>query len=442
MNEVDMSMSKKISEHEIVTVESDRDRVRLRPAIYTTSTDKYGAIHIICNEIVDNSLDELTSRGSKGDTITLTFDEKTKFFSVVDNGGGIPHDGMLKAVSVLSSSGKYANDENSHFGQSVGYNGYGAKLLTFLSSSADFTSHQNGKFLTYIFEDGLLKETKTGKSKDHGTSVSGILSQQFVDVKNVTADDLESRYREKAFLYPDINMNFVVLNNCKIKKSVCYQGKDIAVRVAEWKPDTPVIRATGSKSVQVLENLDDDKLVDRKVNVDVAFAFTEKALDEDSDHFIIAYGNGAYNENGGTHVVGLKEGVVKWYKQCMVPNLKGKDKELQILPSDITAALCAFVTVRVYQPQFHAQVKNRLDNPEAKYAVRDVVFETLKDIKTSTANAISEIIKRVAKGRMASKKTRKKDVGNVFSKDYLDKYVDIVYNMDTVSPELLLCEGR
>lgn len=434
-------MAKNISEHEIVTVESDRDRVRLRPAIYTTSTDKYGAIHIICNEIVDNALDELTSRGSKGDTVTLTFDEKTKFFSVVDNGGGIPHDGMLNAVSVLSSSGKYANDENSHFGQSVGFNGYGSKLLTFLSTNAEFTSHQNGKFLTYIFEDGLLKETKTGKSKEHGTSVSGMLSQQFVDIKNVTADDLEIRYREKAFLYPDINMNFVVLNNKKIKKSVCYHGKDIAVRVAEWEPDTAVIRATGSKVVQVLENLDDSKLVDRKVNVDVAFAFTEKALDEDADHFIIAYGNGAYNENGGTHVVGLKDGIAKWYRQCVVPNLKGKDKELQILPSDITAALCAFVTVRVYKPQFHAQVKNRLDNPEARYAVRDIVFDTMKELKPSVTNSISEIIKRIARGRIASKKVRKKNVDNAFSKDKPEKYKPISYNIRTTSPELILVEG-
>lgn len=435
-------MSRKITDHEIVTVTSDRDRVRLRPAIYTTSTDKYGAIHIICNEIVDNALDELTSRGSIGDTMTLTFDEKTKFFSVVDNGGGIPHEGMLNAVSVLSSSGKYANDDNSHFGQSSGVNGYGQKLLTFLSTSAEFTSYQNGKFLTYVFEDGLLKETKTGKSKEHGTSVSGMIAQQFVDIKSVTAEDIESRYREKAFLYPDIKMNFVLLNNGKVKKNICYHGKDIADKVDEWKPDTAIIRATGSKTVQVLENLDDDKLVDRKVNVDVAFAFTEKALDESADYYITAYGNGVYNENGGTHVAGLKEGIVKWFKQCIVPNLKGKDKELQILPSDMTATLCAFVTARVYQPQFHAQVKNRLDNPEAKYAVRDVVFDTLKNVKPSVANSIADMIKRVARGRMASKKTRKKDVGNVFSKDHLEKYVDIVYSMDTTSPELILCEGR
>lgn len=433
--------NKKASNHEIVTVESDRDRVRLRPAIYTTSTDKYGALHIIVHENVDNALDELSSHDSVGDTVTLSFDVVTKVATVIDDGGGIPHDGMLNALSVLSSSGKYNNSDDSHFGQSVGYNGYGAKLGTFLSDWLEATSMQNGKFLTYRFEDGLLVDTKTGKSKDHGTIIKCRLSQRFLDINSVTADDIEKAYKEKSYLYPKIHMNLIFTKNGKEIANKTFYGKDIEDRVEKWKPDTPIIRVTDSRTIAMLENIADDKIADKKVNLDVAFAFKEDALESDNDKYILAYGNGAVNENGGTHVIGLKDGIIKWFKQQVMPNLKGKDKDLQIIPTDMTSGLCAFVTVRVYKPQFHAQVKNRLDNPEVKIAVRDAVYEALCKAKPSVTNPMIDFVKRVARGRLASKKTRKKDVGNAFSKDRLDKFIDITYNMDTVSPELVLCEG-
>lgn len=436
-----MATKKKIAEHEIVTVESDRDRVRLRPAIYTTSTDKFGALHIMVHEIVDNALDELTAHDSVGDTVTFTFDTATKIFSVIDNGGGIPHDGMLNALSVLSSSGKYANNDDSHFGQAVGFNGYGAKLNTFLSDWSEVTSMRDGKLLAYRFEDGILKDTKTGKTKEHGTIVTGKLSQRFLDINAVTTDDIEKIYKEKSYLYPNIHMNLIFTKNGKQISSKQFYGKDIQDRVEKWKPDTQIIRVTDTRKVTILENIDDDKLTEKKVTLDVAFAFSEAALDAENDAYIIAYGNGASNENGGTHVAGLKEGIVKWFKQCVIPGLKGKDKELNIIPSDMTAGLCAFVTVRVYQPKFHAQVKNRLDNLEVRYAVRDAVFETLRDSKPSVINPMIEFIKRVTRGRLASKKTRKKDVGNVFSKDHLEKFIDIVYTMDTTCPTLILVEG-
>lgn len=433
--------NKKIAEHSIVTVLSDRDRVRLRPAIYTTSTDKYGALHIFCNEIVDNALDELNSHDSIGDTMTLTFDEKTKIFEVSDNGGGIPHESMLNAVSVLSSSGKYSNDENTHFGESTGANGYGSKLNTFLSEWAEITSSRNGKYLTYRFEDGVLVDTKTGKTKEHGTVVSGKLSQKFVDINAVTAEDVIAIYSKKSYLYPNIKMNLIITSDGKKKKSICYYGKDIYDYLANTNHDTEIIRVTDSRKIKILDNVDDDKLTDKKVNTDLVFAFSEEALDADNDQYIIAYGNGAINENGGTHVIGLKEGIVKWFRQCVVPTFKGKDKDLQILPSDITAGLCAFVSVRVYQPKFHAQVKNRLDNQEVKFAVRDAVFETLQNAKHSVTNPMVDFIKRVAKGRVASKKVRKKNVSNAFSKDKPEKYKPINYTINTTSPELLLCEG-
>lgn len=434
-------MAGKIAKHEIISVESDRDRVRLRPTIYTTSVDDKGAIHIIF-EIVDNALDEISANDSVGDSVTLMYDTKTKVVSVTDNGGGIPHDGMLRAISILSSSGKYGNSENSHFGQSSGINGYGLKLLTFLSEWSEFTSCQKGKLLTYRFEDGLLKDTKTGTTKTHGTIISGKISQRFIDINGVDAKDIRERFEEKSYLYPSVKMNLIITEGDKRKKDYDYIGRDIADRVEEWKPDTPIIRVADTRKVKILADITDTELTERKVVIDVAFAMKEDVLDaDDKNDFIISYGNNVKTYAGGTHVDGVKDGIVKYFKNQVIPNLKGRDKDLQITPSDICSGMCGFITAKVYEPLFRGQFKDKLENQEVKFAVRDSVYETLCSAKSNVVNPMIEFVKRVARGRLASKKSRKKDVGGAFSKDRIDKFNDIVYNLSTVDPELILVEG-
>ena len=76
-----------------------------------------------------------------------------------------------------------------------------------------------------------------------------------------------------------------------------------------------------------------------------------------------------------------------------------------------------------------------------KFAVRDAVYEALCNEKPATIKQIVDFVKRVTRGRMASKKTRKKDISNAFSKDRIDKFKDINYNLETTTPELILVEG-
>ena len=145
---------------------------------------------------------------------------------------------------------------------------------------------------------------------------------------------------------------------------------------------------------------------------------------------------------GGTHIDGLRLGIQKYFKEDVISKFKGKDKELNILPSDMTAGLCAFVTVRVTSPIYMGQEKSMLSNQEVKVAVRDVVYDALCNSKANVTNPMIEFVKRVTRGRIASKKVRKKDVANAFSKDRLEKYRDIVENLNTTSRELLLVEGK
>lgn len=106
-------------EHKIEVLKTDKERVQMRPTIYIPTLDERGALHCIY-EIVDNSLDELNVDDAVGDTIIVKFDDKTKECEVIDNGGGIPHKSFLDALTKLNSSGKFHNDDDSHFKMSVG----------------------------------------------------------------------------------------------------------------------------------------------------------------------------------------------------------------------------------------------------------------------------------------------------------------------------------
>lgn len=434
-------MSRLYDSNSITVIREDKERVRKRPTTYIPSTGKEGAIHIPF-EVVDNSIDEVTVKGSVGDTVTLIFDTKSKVITVIDNGSGIPQEKLMEVCTVINSSGKFDNGEDTAYQFSGGTNGVGLKLAVFLSEWCDVTSMRDGKMLTYHFVDGDFKSEETKKVKEHGTIVKFKLGQQWVDIKSVTKKDIIDRYEEKSYLFPDAKLELLIMDGDKKIASYSYCGKDIEDRVKKMKPDTEIIRASDTRKVTLLKDLRDNDLTKKKVIVDVAFALSERILDADDDEkpkAIISYGNTIKTYMGGAHVDGLKEGLVKYFKENV--KLGQKDKDLQILPSDITAGLCGFVVSKVYNPEFRGQYKDRLGNQEAKFAVRDVVYDKLCELKPSIINQYVDFVKRVARGRAASKKTRRKDVSSAFSKDRIAKFNDIIYNIKTVEPELILVEG-
>ena len=349
---------------------------------------------------------------------------------------------LLDVLTKLAASGKFNNGENSAYLTTAGRWGHGLKTAVFLSDSCEFTSMRDGKSLKYIFKDGEMIEKIEGKSDKHGTYSKFHIDPSIIDSHEATWKDLDERLADLSYLYPQLKITLTVFDGKKELKKLKYSGKDIEDRVKLWKPDTPIIRVTDTRKVTYLKNITDDKLTTDKVGIDIVFAYKEAVLDADNrDDFIISYANGAKTYMGGTHIDGLRAGIQKYFKEDIIPKLKAKDKELNILPSDMTSGLCTFVTVKVVSPIYMGQEKNQLSNQEVKIAVRDAVYEALSNAKSNVTNPIVEFVKRVARGRMASKKIRTKDVGNTFSKDRLDKYLDIVENLDTTSRELLLVEG-
>lgn len=431
--------SNRYDESSIVINHEDRDKIRQSPTMYIPSQSVEGSLHIFV-EILDNSIDELDNT-DVGSNIEVTFDEKTKEISVKDDGRGVPLGKFYELFTVISASGKFNNDETTAYTASGGVFGTGSCTAVYLSKECTIRSARDGKFIEYTFKDGICSGKKEGKSKEHGTFVKFIIDQRFCDINSITIDQMKSRMSEKSYLFPHISMKLVLLKNGKKQKDWTFVRNDIADWVASKKPDTEVVRVKTKRSVTYLKNIDDDKLTTSKIDIDVAFAFKEEVLDKGQDDYILCYANSIKNYMGGTHLDGCRDGIVKWFRQCVVPNFKGKDKDLQVTPTDITAGLCAFIAVKASHVVFRAQHKDKLDNAEIRIAVRDAVFEALRDAKSSVTNPMAEFIKRVAKGRVASKKVRKKNVDNAFSKDKPKKYKPINYTVRTTWPEVLLAEG-
>lgn len=435
-------MARQYDASSIRVIENDRERLRKRPLTYIPSRQKEGASSIFF-EIVDNSIDEVTVKGSVGKTIHATFDSKTKVMSVRDDGSGIPLEKLYDVCTIINSSGKFDNDENTAYTYSGGLNGVGLKATVYLSKWANVKSTRDGKSLMYKFEDGYLKDTIKETEKGHGTYVEFLLDPEFADPREITAEELLQLCEEKSYLFPDVNLIVDILKDGKLVKSHKFSGKDMHDWITKKKPDTPVISIDRDvRTKAVLAEIDDENLRNQKVITTLTFGYKEAVLDAvDPMQFMISFGNTIRTTTGGTHVDGLKLGVQKFFKQNVIPKFKGKDKDLQIMPVDMVSGLCGFVWVQLTTPDYRGQFKDQLNNPEAKYAVRDAVYDALCNAKPSTVNPMIDFVKRVARGRMASKKTRKKDVSNAFSKDRLEKFKDVVYNLNTTSPELILAEG-
>lgn len=427
------------TEKDIVSITNDRDKVRKSPTLYLPSVHADGALHAI-GEIVDNSIDEAVVRGS---LVEVSYDRTTYETTVRDDGAGIPHGSLLNAYTVLATSGKFDNGENTAYTYSGGVFGHGAKLQTFLSTRSEVTSTRDGKYLTYVFEDGILKETKKGKAPadKHGTFTRFRLDPKIMRIDELDPTEIEDWLRQKSYCFPEIEIRYTLLDDGKTVKELSFTGHTIYDLAKSMKPDTEVIRITDTRKRDILKEYWDDKTVSVTVDMDIAIAFSEKALDGDTDSMVTSYVNSIHTYSGGTQVDGVKTGLVKYVKEVAIPKMSKKDQELPITPSDITSGLCGVVSVRLSRPEFAGQHKERLTNQEVKFMVRDAVFDALNSLKPAQANEMMAFIKRVARGRLASKKTMRKDVDNAFSKFYDPKYARIHYTKNTTWPELLLVEG-
>ena len=342
------------------------EAVRKRPGMYIGSTSSRGLHHLVY-EIVDNAVDEALA--GYCDTIQVTIN-KDNSVTVIDNGRGIPvginHKAGIPAVEVvftiLHAGGKFGGGG---YKVSGGLHGVGASVVNALSTPLEVTIYHEGKIYRQRYERGKvvykLKVIGECDPKKTGTTVTFLPDSEIFEETVFDFNVLKQRLREMAFLTKNIK---IVLRDDRpeepIEKTFHYEGgiKEFVTYLNKGK--TPLY-----PDIIYCEGMKDN------IYVEVAMQHND-GYTEGSYSFV----NNITTPEGGTHLTGFKNALTKTFNSYARLNKLIKDTET-LSGDDIREGLTVIVSIKIEDPQFEGQTKQKLGNSEARGAVDNIVSEQL-----------------------------------------------------------------
>lgn len=375
------------------------EAVRKRPGMYIGSTSIRGLHHLVY-EIVDNSVDEALAGFC--DSITVTI-EKDNSITVQDDGRGIPVDIQKKAgkpalevvFTVLHAGGKFGG---SGYKVSGGLHGVGASVVNALSSWLEVSVYKGGKIYNMKFERGKVVQPMTviGEcdKRQHGTKVHFLPDPEIFEETVYDYDTLKVRLRETAFLTKALKITLTDARDGKEQeKTFHYEGgiKEFVQYLNKGKeplyPD--VIYCEGERD---------------HVFVEVAMQHND-SYTENTYTFV----NNINTPEGGTHLTGFKNAITKTFNDYARSNKLLKESEPNLSGDDIREGLTTVISVKIEDPQFEGQTKQKLGNSEAQTAVQNIVGEQLTyylEQNPSVARAICEKSVLAQRARAAARRAR------------------------------------
>ena len=375
------------------------EAVRKRPGMYIGSTSSRGLHHLVY-EIVDNAVDEALAGFC--DTIFVSIN-KDNSITVVDNGRGIPvginHKAGLPAVEVvftiLHAGGKFGGGG---YKVSGGLHGVGASVVNALSNWLEVEIYNKGKIYRQRYERGKtiykLKVVGECEPEKTGTKVTFLPDDTIFEETVFEYDILKQRFREMAFLTAGLK---IVLRDERgeeaVEKTFHYEGgiKEFVAYLNKSK--TPLY--------------EDIIYCEGNVN-NVAVEVAMQHNDSYSDN---TYGfvNNITTPEGGTHIVGFRNALTKTFNDYARKNKLLKDSEPNLSGEDIREGLTAIISVKIEDPQFEGQTKQKLGNSEARAAVEGVMSEQLTyylEQNPAIAKIICEKAVLAKRARDAARKAR------------------------------------
>ena len=375
------------------------EAVRKRPGMYIGSTSSRGLHHLVY-EIVNNAVDEALAGFCTEIQVTINPDNS---ITVIDNGRGIPvginHKAGIPAVEVvftiLHAGGKFGGGG---YKVSGGLHGVGASVVNALSEWLEVTICREGKKYQQRYERGHtmypLKEIGVCDSEETGTKVTFLPDKEIFEETVYDYDILKQRLREMAFLTKGLR---IVLRDTRAdqekEKIFHYEGgiREFVTYLNRSKEALypEVIYCEGEKD---------------GVMVEVAMQHND-SYTENSYGFV----NNINTPEGGTHIVGFRNALTKTFNDYARKNKLLKDSEPNLSGDDIREGLTAIVSVKIEEPQFEGQTKQKLGNSEARGAVDFVVSKQLEiflEQNPTVAKATVEKSVLAQRAREAARKAR------------------------------------
>jgi len=312
------------------------EHIRLRTGMYIgrlgDGSNPVDGIYVMLKEVIDNSIDEFIM--GVGKKIEIRRDEAT--IEVRDYGRGIPLGKVVECVSQINTGGKY-NDDVFQF--SVGLNGVGTKAVNALSSDFEVKSVREGKFKQAFFERGKLKKEKGGKSNEpDGTFIRFTPDLEIFEKYDWHEEFIEHRLRYYGYLNSGLRL---------VYNKETYQSKN-------GLKDLLIDELGEAQPLYEIAHCDGDRF---------EFAFTHgNAYGESYFSFV----NGQYTNDGGTHQAAFREGFLKGVNEFAKKSYAGED---------VRDGIVAAIAVKLQDPVFESQTKNKLGSTE----VRSWVVPAVKD---------------------------------------------------------------
>lgn len=373
------------------------EAVRKRPGMYIGSTSIRGLHHLVY-EIVDNSVDEALAGYCNEIQVFIRKDNSIK---VVDNGRGIPiginHKAGLPAVEVvftiLHAGGKFGGGG---YKVSGGLHGVGASVVNALSEWLEVTIHQDGKMYKQRYERGkVMYPLKEIGTTDHtGTEVIFLPDKEIFEETVYDYEILRQRLREMAFLTKGIKIVLIDerLEEPKVRE-FHYEGgiKEYVAYLNRHKD--PLY-----EQIIYCEGQRDD------IYVEVALQHNN-SFQEGTYSFV----NNITTPEGGTHLTGFRNALTKTFNDYAKKNKILKENEANLSGEDIREGLSSIISIKISEPQFEGQTKQKLGNSEARGAVESVVTEQLTyflEQNPSVAKLICDKAVLAQRARDAARKAR------------------------------------